>query len=104
MMGCMIMSRGVGALGRWGELQFALTTPLLRPYDGFLQTSSPVLPQTEHSPTLLFSSGLFWAQVPLKSLPTSIWRILINKNETKKMVNTNPNTVKKCNIVVAFND
>lgn len=58
---------------------------------GILQASSAVFPQTVHSPTSLFSIGLLLAQVPLNSLPVTMWRILIIMKPIPKAAKIRPN-------------
>ncbi|MFT4567269.1 MAG: hypothetical protein ACI9FN_002234 [Saprospiraceae bacterium] len=64
---------------------------------GIWQSSSGDLPHTLHSPISFLSIGLLVAQVPLNSLPVTMYRMLISKNEM-------PNTVKTINRVVRKDD
>jgi len=54
---------------------------------GIWQSSSGFLPQTLHSPSLFLIIGLLVAQVPLNSLPVTIYLMLISINEMPKTQN-----------------
>lgn len=62
---------------------------------GILQSSSGDFPQTVHSPILFLIIGLLDAQVPLNSLPVTIYLILIKMNDSPNVTPIINNMVKK---------